>query len=472
MNILSSYRRDVDKDLEIIFNLKNLINEFFIENDFDCKDIYDNIDIFKKEQLGRFGVVYTNKDDNYNLKIINSEEYNFKLTENLEKFLEGIPNEVFISINPVDNVHILNIPRSEKIEIFKKYVLNFLNNNLINDETVDLYNLGLINYMIMLMLSKYYRNGECINFLDIYGFKKCFYDIVLDIDYKTVKYILNDIMIFEKPDNILSGYLKNSVNNFNSDEMTSQKLTQIIESIFIQIIFSIIFYKERFGITNNHLRINNIFIKFEKYYNNYDLDDYDYYYYIINDKKYSFRKTDVIIKINTFGIDKIDKPFEYESENYFLNNLLGKIFRLKYINTDIIDYIVFLYSFMFEYIYLNNYILNNIDMIYESKTPNKSIFFDYNKIVDPIYYILSEVTKNYFSNVFSDPIYYYNYLKEIVYRISEKEIIPSEISNFQRIFGETIDNLTMIDILDTLYDKFDYGYDPYPYEKGVCLGII
>jgi len=437
MNILSSYRRDVDKDLQIVLKLEDLVKEFFIENDFECQDIFDYVDNIKHTNSGTYGQIYIIKDGNYVLKEVDSKEYDFNLYETFEKFLTRISKEDVLSIIESNKNYKVDIPQKLMIKIFKDYILDNISKiyDILNDKDNIISDLGILNYIVMLMSSKMYRDGKCINFLDVYGFKKCFYDIYFDIENNYVEYTFRDFILFEKADNDLFDYFDNILDG----KSNPKNIRNILEGIIIQTLFSIIFYQEKFGMVHRDLSLRNVlYSKINKntIYNNKYLRDCDYYYYIIDGKKYSFKKINIIIKIVDFDFVKLNKDLKYESSLHDSNQY-----------EDIIDY-PNVNNLISDFMFFTSHIYLKKPGVLESITKDKNLNPD--KFVSP-FFLLNKFFENEYYGDKAEPVHsllYYNTFK-----------IPYT-------------KLTTLDILNTFYSKFDYGYNPKRNDIGVCLGEI
>ena len=454
MNIVSSLKRDVDKDLELISNLKVLTKEFFEENDFQCNDIFEFIDNNKSSDEGSFGAVYFIKGNRYVLKEIPSQPLLTDFIDTFDQFTTRLNNNDIaeITFEITNNFYSIILPQETKIKILKDFIMNNLDRlqELLVDEDNYILDLGIFNYIIMLILAKKYRQGECINFLDVYGFKKCFYDIVLDTEDCQVIYLFKDYLLFEKADGNLFDYLneiqekihKKFLKNKkmknekiqNKIDLEFQKIIPKYKNIIIQIIFSIIFYQKKLKMTHRDLTLLNVLyskVRKNTKYNNKKLLNCDYYYYIIDDKKYCFEKTDIIIKISDF--DTI--IFENNDENIYtslFHNFKIDILEERYtFNDNIVDFMFFIYLF-----------IEKLDRQYLTYKENNN---EFNRLED-----------------FKHP---FNIL---IYKSLERERQDDKIDKYTELFkkfNQKMSNLTMIDILNILYNNFDYRYQPSKDEK-------
>lgn len=450
MKTVSILKRDTNKDLDGLSNLNKLVEELFIENNFECNSVFKYIEKTEVDDLGFFSDIYFINGGRYVLKRLNSNRYNYRLSEKLSSFVKKLYKKdvVEITSNSDKEIMKINLPHKTKLRIFKKFIHKTIENikeSVINNETNIIRDLGILNYIVMLLLSKSYRDNECINFLDVYGFKKCFLDITLNLENCMVNYIFDDFLLYERVDGNIDSYI---LDIFKNNEI--KNLPRLFEGIIIQVIFSIIFYQTKFKMMHTDLHLENILYSIvtkKTKYNDKYLNNCDYYYYVVNGKKYSFSKTDIIIKISDFDTVKFKYNQVYES--FYHKIKIEKPMN----NYNLNDYIYFM-NLMDTFFNIKDYYKNYFDT-------GKELFY---KFVLP--YLLLDYVNHSDADYKKDQ----EYISKIINNIFEKFSI--EKIDYDDIYDKDFKDLNMVDVLNTLYHKFDYGYEPKENEEGVCLGEI
>jgi serine/threonine protein kinase len=154
---------------------------------------------------------------------------------------------------------------------------------------------------------KLYRDGLCINFFNVYSMFTC-------VDYESnFSAIYNQYIFMDKIDNsmrkiskciTLENYAKTNFKTFVTDE--------ICNGVFIQVMFAIAMYQNKYNISHNNLHDDNVFVEYvtkDTTFNSEKLIDKEWYHYRCDNIDIYFPAIPVIVKIGDFGLSvKYSKP--------------------------------------------------------------------------------------------------------------------------------------------------------------------
>lgn len=147
-------------------------------------------------------------------------------------------------------------------------------------------------YVNGVYVGQLFRNMECINFFNMYSMFLC---------------PTNDETIFEQfiIMDQLDGELPGCQRCMKLDRINLMGKDKYIDAIYIQTLFAIAMYQDRFKISHNDLHEGNVFIEYvtsDTIFNNKRLNDAKWYHYKIKDKDIYFPATGIIAKIGDFGL--------------------------------------------------------------------------------------------------------------------------------------------------------------------------
>jgi serine/threonine protein kinase len=135
-------------------------------------------------------------------------------------------------------------------------------------------------YLISLLVSKFYREKECINFIDTFAFATCESD----------KYNYKQYTFMQQIDSSLQ-------------TLQQQQKIEDIDNIIVQLLFAISLY-QKLKISHNDLHTGNIFIEYtdKMIWNGKKVSDYDYLEYRIGSKRLFIKRGKYIVKIGDWGL--------------------------------------------------------------------------------------------------------------------------------------------------------------------------
>jgi serine/threonine protein kinase len=114
-------------------------------------------------------------------------------------------------------------------------------------------------YIISLLCADFYRNGLCINFLDVFGFSMCKKVNMVGLTGRSTssmpKIQLRECAFFEK--------MKGNLHDLKPliDQLANEYpdvAMKLVDSMFVQILFAIAFYQHHLGLQHNDLHLENI----------------------------------------------------------------------------------------------------------------------------------------------------------------------------------------------------------------------
>lgn len=337
---IASFREDGDKILTLVDEGKALV-PFLTQSRGVCEFIENDVKLGEMLGSGINGKVYQlilpgKRLSEYVVKRV--EVYKLIYVQNGETPIEALQREnIFI---PSDDYLTLisMINKGRDLEESAKRAFNLKipdNTECLLDETKEFRNNArntkfripkgnylcenqtYNEYLLSLIVSEFYNSGECINFLETFGFGSC-----LKTRKKTAS--AYSYMFIEKIDDTLHQMLKyfekgdyelgdnNFAKYFPKRKSKNYKLPKVIElNILFQIFFAILVYQESFNISHNDLHDANIFVKYIRKgdtYNGQNLN-VDYFSYVFNDRTYYIPFVPFIIKIGDweYGV-KWDLP--------------------------------------------------------------------------------------------------------------------------------------------------------------------
>jgi|SRR5579862_1591555 len=176
-------------------------------------------------------------------------------------------------------------------------------------------------YVIGAYLSNLYDSRQCINFFKMFSMFTCKNNDEPGLNLKYYQYIFMDridgtaLNIFGKKNQNGTLQRYNNVcerlsNYFARGRVCDQ--LNIINGVYIQTIFAIIAYQEKYKVSHNDLHTENVFVEYindnTRFKGNY-LKNADWFSYGIRGRKVYFPAIPVIVKIGDFGLSvKYSKP--------------------------------------------------------------------------------------------------------------------------------------------------------------------
>lgn len=175
-------------------------------------------------------------------------------------------------------------------------------------------------FVIGSLLGNLYDSKQSVNFFKIFSMFTCKNNDEKGLNLKYYQYVFMDKIdgttmgIFGKKNEQQRLLKYNNIcerlNTYFRGKVCNQM--NIINGIYIQTIFAIICYQEKYKVSHNDLHTDNVFVEYvndnTKFKGNY-LKDADWYSYGIRGKRVYFPAIPVIVKIGDFGLSvKYSKP--------------------------------------------------------------------------------------------------------------------------------------------------------------------
>jgi len=169
-----------------------------------------------------------------------------------------------------------------------------------NKEMYVLENNNLLEFLIGRVLASSYENGECINFFSVYSYASCEQKPLATRKNPKNIYILMDKISGSFSDGASCIESTEYITKIEDDEL----YTNISDNTFIQLLFSIAFYQDKWKISHNDLHQDNIFLEYinkDTEYKGQKLIDVDYFHYRVKGKDIYMNASPVIVKIGDLG---------------------------------------------------------------------------------------------------------------------------------------------------------------------------
>ncbi len=192
-------------------------------------------------------------------------------------------------------------------------------------------------YVNSVYAGQLYRDGVCAHFFNVYSFFSCGSGGV-----NMQQYIMMDRLHGSLYENNQCLKLSNI-----SDEIFGKKYSDgIKDSLYVQTIFAIAMYQQKYELSHNDLHVNNVFVECvtkDTVYNNQTLYDADWFHYVIDNQDIYVKASPGIVKIGDWGMAiKYSKPMVGDEEafvsgydglmpNQFLPSYDSFLFTVQYI---------------------------------------------------------------------------------------------------------------------------------------------
>jgi serine/threonine protein kinase len=218
-------------------------------------------------------------------------------------------------------------------------------------------------YVISVLVGELYRNGDCINFLDVFDFATCYH-----------KGESHQYIFMEEIDSRIDKIVKCI--------SPSKAPTDIISSVLIQTIFAIACYQQHYQLVHYDLHQENIFIEYitpNSEWRGQNLYEAEYFVYSIGDKKIYIKNMGIIVKIGDWGMGCMYSPKLKICMKSIIRNSLQIKMPTKY--TPQYDIVMFIYRFLFTIEDQKGYILESkyplVDQLYRDIGISPDNIFNY-----------------------------------------------------------------------------------------------